>query len=137
MYCRSRAGLVPTAALAPWEGRDTFVFDLPLLQAATTWAAETPAGTTPPVSHILDQSAAQHDVLDLTAFHFDLSPVRVSETADGHEATLEAQVPAASDQAPHWTTVAALDGVRDGDPVLVLLDQTVALADLHATGLYV
>lgn len=105
-------------------GADTFVFAATVANTAAT--------------HIADYSAAENDVLDIAALLASLPPsptgdnanlVRVAEDASGSYASLQVDT---GDQ--HWTDIAVLDGVHDGDTVNVVVDPNNPAHVMHAHG---
>ena len=111
-------------------GADHFVFD------QNAWTDAT--SPTPQIDHVTDYSAAQGDVLDVSALtsqlHLsnvsDASLVQVVENSSGTFATLQVNV---TPDSAHWVSVAQLDGLHSGDAVDVLVDSNSAthLAQLH------
>lgn len=102
-------------------GADHFVFDHTALADATAAA--------PQIDNVTDYSAAQGDVLDLTALFSGAavaslslsSLVHATEDASGTFATLQVNT-AATGQAAQWVDIAQLDGVREGDAIKVSID---------------
>jgi hypothetical protein len=102
-------------------GADHFVFDQTALADATAAA--------PQIDNVTDYSAAQGDVIDLTALFSGAtvasqslsSLVHATEDASGTFATLQVNT-AATGQAAHWVDIAQLDGVKDGDAIKVSID---------------
>jgi len=119
-------GIASLAAVAGTPGADVFPLDIWTLMAAVA--------PTPEVVQISGYSAAQGDVVDLSAvlrgsyapLTAETAQVRVTEDASAAFATLDFNAGSAQD--PHWVALAKLDGVQAGDTVSVALDATHTVA---------
>ncbi|MBR1215629.1 Ig-like domain-containing protein [Bradyrhizobium sp. JYMT SZCCT0180] len=116
-------------------GADNFVFAHVDVHAATA----------PPVTHVGDYSYAEGDRFDFSAltsqFHAtgfsDGMIVRAVEDGSGQFATLQVNAtdPFGPPAAPHWVSVAQIDGAHSGDALNVLIDSHsgVHLAQIHVS----
>jgi hypothetical protein len=91
--------------------------------------------TTPPVllTHIADYSAAQGDIIDVSALvtpGSGASQVQVHEDASNTFATL--QVSSDPAHGSQWISIAQLDGVHAGDAIDVIVDATHVPQQIHA-----
>ncbi|MBR1300821.1 cadherin repeat domain-containing protein [Bradyrhizobium sp. AUGA SZCCT0042] len=115
-------------------GADNFVFANVDVHAATA----------PPVTHVVDYSYAEGDRFDFSAltsqFHAtgfsDGMIVRAVEDGSGQFATLQVNAtnPFGPPAAPHWVSVAQIDGAHSGDALNVLIDSH---SGVHLTQIHV